>query len=224
MNYHRELDQRVVQLLRSLLLYDERAAVDGAFAHDAAAVSGFVRDEIRRFAADQPAPAEPAPERTVPYSEYRALFVDVLMILEAVPDDRHCSVRVRDAKERIRERMAPLGNAEPAPQGAPDDAVGGFPEGLARRTSELLAREPQGAPKNCPRCEESCPTACDSEDCPMPQGAPEVGDIVIMFGKRGEIVKFSAGREHAKVRHADSECWYWTENLQLTAKEVVRRP
>jgi hypothetical protein len=46
------------------------------------------------------------------------------------------------------------------------------------------------------------------------KGAPQIGDSVIMFGKEGEIVKFSAGREHAKVRHIDGERWYWTENLQ----------
>ncbi len=43
----RQLDRDVVRLLRSLLLYDERGAVAGAFASDAAQLSGFVRDQIR---------------------------------------------------------------------------------------------------------------------------------------------------------------------------------
>jgi hypothetical protein len=44
---HRALDRRVCQVLRGLQLYDARGAEDGAFAQDAAVLSGFVRGEIR---------------------------------------------------------------------------------------------------------------------------------------------------------------------------------
>jgi hypothetical protein len=43
----RDRDVRVCQVLRKLQLYETRGAVSGAFADDAAALSGFVREEIR---------------------------------------------------------------------------------------------------------------------------------------------------------------------------------
>jgi hypothetical protein len=66
---HRDLDRRVCQVLRQLQLYDERGGVDGAFAQDAAMLSGFIRGEIREamhHAAQRAERPEQAPQG-VPY-------------------------------------------------------------------------------------------------------------------------------------------------------------
>jgi hypothetical protein len=72
---------------------------------------------VKDLLADQAAATETV--RSVPFAEYRALFVDTVVLLESAPDDAHCSVRLRDAKERVRERMAPLGTAAPPARGTP---------------------------------------------------------------------------------------------------------
>lgn len=67
------------------------------------------------------------------HPEYRALFEDTLILMSAVPDDVHCSVAVRDAKERIRQRMAPL----------PDGPIVGEPPAAPARPEAESLTDPE---------------------------------------------------------------------------------